>query len=315
MAKAKRKRNVSSTHTFTADERDAIVESLRHLADHFGCDYSDLADRIEARTSERVVERIPHTVIEEPGQGSAHGRLTDVRERHESFGLVGVSRLSYGPGENNMFGSHMDRHPTTFRFTVQRATRQHSNLAYDRYHSDGEAARTQLLEFEVTATQFVDLLTSLNQGEGVPCTIRRVLGETMDDVPPDHKTERQLIRERFADEMRDVAKSVRPLTDSIEATLRKRSIGKGDREQIRSDLTQIVRVLSDHAPWVMRQFSESTDRLEIAGKAEVEAYAESVIRAAGLEHLRRLRHMDPDTVQAELAALDVAALPAGEDDA
>jgi hypothetical protein len=257
------------------------------------------------RTGDRKVERIPYIRTEESSHGSGH--RTEMRERHESFGLVGVNRITVGGGaRSNMFGSHLDHHPTLFRFTVKRAVRLHTDLAYDRFHSDGEAERTHLIEFDLTATQFVELMTSLNVGEGIPCTLRYVLGEQMEDVPADHETEAQNIARKFAAEMSDIAGSVKPLTDQVATIMAKPSIGKRDREDVVSLVGQIVRQFDDHAPFVMKQFTESAGRMVTAGKAEVEAYAESVIRAAGIEHLRQLRERGGDKAVAEaVQALDV----------
>jgi hypothetical protein len=257
------------------------------------------------RTAVRTTEHIPYTRTEETSHGRGH--RTEMRERHESFGLVGVNRITVGGGaRSNMFGSHLDHHPTLFRFRVQRAVRVHTDLAYDRFHSDGEADRTQLLEFDLTATQFVELMTSLNVGEGIPCTLRYVLGEQMEDVPGEHETEAQNIARKFAAEMKDIAGSVKPLTGRIATIMAKPTIGKRDREDVVSLVGQIVRQFDDHAPFVMNQFVESTGRLVTAGKAEVEAYAMSVVMAAGIEHLRQLRERGGDQAVAEaVQALDV----------
>jgi hypothetical protein len=259
--------------------------------------------------SKRKTERIPYTRTEETWSGSGH--RTELRERHESFGLVGVNRITVGgSARSNMFGSHLDNHPTLFRFTVKRAVRLHTDLAYDRFHLDHEAERTQLIEFDLTATQFVELMTSLNVGEGIPCTLRYVLGEEMEDVPHEHETEAQNIARKFAAEMKDIAGSVKPLTDQVATIMAKTSIGKGDRAEVVSLVSQIVRQFDDHAPFVMKQFVESTGRLVTAGKAEVEAYATSVIMAAGIEHLRQLKERGGEQAVADaVLALDVESEP------
>ncbi len=248
-----------------------------------------------------MVERIPYT---------SAARADGVEERHESFGLVGVSRISCS-GRNAMFGSHLQDHPTVFRFTVQRARRLHTDLAYDRFHGDGECEQQHLLEFDLTATQFVELMTSLNVGEGIPCTLRYVQGERMEDVPLEHETEAQMIAKRFAEEMGDVAGSVKPLTDKIGALMGAPTVGKRAREEVLSLVGRIVRKFDDHAPFVMRQFLDSTTKLITAGKAEVEAYATSVIMAAGMEHLRQLRERGG----AEAVTQAIKALGVGAEDA
>lgn len=229
-----------------------------------------------------MTERIPYSFTSQVSVGDRE----EIVERHESFGLISFSRLSHS-GHNRMFGSHLDDHPTTYQLTVRRAQRVHSDLAYDRFRSDHDAERIELITLELTATQFVDLLTSLNMGEGIPCTLRQVMGTTMEDVPVEHQTERILIRNQFGKAMRDIVGSTRPFTDKIKSILGKATIGKGDRKEILTLLDRVLKIFGDSAPFALSQFNESADRMEKAGKAEVEAYAHQVIVAAGLEHLRK----------------------------
>lgn len=247
-----------------------------------------------------TVERIPFTRTEREGAGGG----LEYRERHESFALVGVNRVSIGGGGRvGMFGSHLDSHPTVFRFKLQRAVRVHTNLAYDRFYGDHEAETQNLVEFELTPTQFVELMTSLNMGEGVPCTLRYVDGQRMEDVPDEHETEAQTIVRNFSADMQDIAGSVRPHADRIAEIMAKPSIGKRDRDEVNDLVEKMLRKLSDRTPWILKMFVESTGRLITDGKAQVEAYATSVIMSAGLEAIHKIRARGGEAVSRAVAAL------------
>jgi hypothetical protein len=226
-----------------------------------------------------MTERIPYTKTNRSEEETV--------ERHESFGLVRIARNQCGGSKHRLFGSHLDSHSSTFTLTVERSARYHSELAYDRFHADHDAKTTEIVEIEMNSAQFVELMTSLNMGAGIPCTLRRVSGVRMENVPDEHRTEAQLIAENFSRDMKDVAASVKPLTTKIATLMGKASLGKSDRQEVLSLVGMIVRKFDDHAPFVMKQFIASTRSMITSGKAEVEAYANSVIYAAGLEHLRQ----------------------------
>lgn len=226
-------------------------------------------------------ERIPYTSRTEKCPGGP--TFTQQVERHESFGLVGVNRIS--STGTRMFGSHLDQHGVMFRFTLLRAKRVHTDLIRDRIYEDYEAECPRLVEFELTAAQFVELMTSLNVGQGVPCTLVSVAGVEMEEVPEAVKSEAEMIHEKFTEDMRDVATTLRPMTDEIEEVLSAKSITKAGREKIRNSVFHIVKKISDSAPYAMRSFTESAGRRLAQGKAELDAIANTALMRAGLKAL------------------------------
>jgi len=205
-------------------------------------------------------------------------------EEHESFGLALLTRRSHsGPG-THLFGSALDKHPTTIVLSILRGQRIHSNLAYDRYFPASGA--NHIVDVELSAAQFANLITNPNMGVGFPCTLREVAGITMEGVPYEHTSEQKKIVETFQRDVKDVAATVKPQVDEARAILAKKSLGKADRERLASIIQKIVRLYSDKAPHVAEMFNEATDTMLTHAKAEVEAYATAVIHSAGLESLR-----------------------------
>jgi hypothetical protein len=235
----------------------------------------DAIDQYEETTGH---EHLPFTSEKVGGLGGG----SETRERHESYGLVRLFRSHGGHGATHLFGSHVEYHPVTIRLEVRRAERTFDNhLSYDRYH-----AREPVLEAELSAAQFTDALTLMNHGEGIPCTLRYVGGVKMENVPEAHRSEQHKIVEGFREKMREVREAAAPFVEQIQAILGKKSIGKGDRKEIASLVERLVRDFTDNASFTLGQFNEAAEKLETEAKKEVEAFATSILVAAGIDHLK-----------------------------
>ena len=68
----------------------------------------------------------------------------------------------------------------------------------------------------------------------------------------------------------------------------KKTIGKGDREDIRKLLTRVKSEYKSNMPFALEQFNEATDKLTQAAKAEVDAFVTHAAVMTGLEQLRKI---------------------------
>lgn len=102
----------------------------------------------------------------------------EIKESHESFGMLGFYRSSVTSA--NLFGSSI-KHQHTIRMTLKKAEKGRS-LNRDWYSGRGE-----IVEVEMSQNQFAEMITSMNVGDGVPVTIRRLNGKTMEPCPEENR--------------------------------------------------------------------------------------------------------------------------------
>lgn len=88
------------------------------------------------------------------------------REVHPAWGLIGASRVQTSPPGAALFDSDI-RHGHTVIVRVGTASRTRS-LHHDHHMRDQE-----FLEVEMSEAQWASFVSSMNTGDGVPCTIRR----------------------------------------------------------------------------------------------------------------------------------------------
>jgi hypothetical protein len=85
-------------------------------------------------------------------------------ESHESYGMVEISRYTCNPPQN-FFGSSV-KHHSGISLRIHKAIKRRS-LAEDRYFAHGT-----IIEVDMSAAQFADMVCSPNIGDGVPCTLK-----------------------------------------------------------------------------------------------------------------------------------------------
>lgn len=181
--------------------------------------------------------------------------LDDKRFDHESYGMVSLSRIS-SSGGHRLFMSALPFHHHSIRLRIH-----HGYLTRGEIVGDIAHAGPQIVEVELSAAQFAELITTMNVGDGVPCTIVRH-GRSMEEPP-----------------------SIDSEPENILSAL-----PGGTSEKVRSKVTtqinEMVREITDHVPFALKMFQEATVRASGAAKAEVDALLTHIVQVTGMQVLR-----------------------------
>jgi len=204
-------------------------------------------------------------------------REDEVEEAHESFGLVGIHRVT---GHKHLFGSEIE-HGAFFRLQVSQARVRHSH-GRDWYNGGRE-----LISIYLSAAQFAEMITTLNVGQGVPCTIDRVLGEQMEEPPKFVKNETEKIRDAFKGRIDGVVSFLRDQIRISKPLLDKKSLTQADRKIIFSTLESTLQEIERNAPFIVKSFQEAAEKVETTAKAEIETYMTLVLNRMGLDAARK----------------------------
>lgn len=200
-------------------------------------------------------------------------KIDEVKE-HPSFGVIGISRRS-SSGVTPLFGSNI-QHQHTFTLTIKTAE-NNRHLNNNWYHG-----KKQLIEVELSGSQFIELITSLNMGDGVPCTIRNFNGHEFPDPPYENPID--LFQKEFSSQMKNLGKECSSVVeDCVKMLKEKQSIGKADREFIVSAINKLVSTISSTVPFVSQQFNESMEKTVNQAKSEIETFVTSKIMALGID--------------------------------
>lgn len=217
----------------------------------------------------------------------ARARADVPPETHPSFGMIGAARWTCGGRGSVLFGSHLPGHNAGVTLTIRAAGRSF-DLGHERVSAASVGGRV-LAEVDLSTVQWAELLTSMNVGDGVPCTVRYVTGDAEtggrrpDPPPVDSEPER--VRVEFADLLRERADAVRASRAAVAGKLRAKA-GVALAKEVDDILAAVEQDLRSNSPWYVRQFTEATDRVANAVKAEVDGFLTGVAVRLGVKSLR-----------------------------
>lgn len=201
---------------------------------------------------------------------------------HPAWGMIQFSRGTFS-GIKRLFGSSLERHGTTITLRIWQAQRKH-DLGEDWLMA---AHGPILAEVEMSAAQFAGLLTTMNIGHGVPCTIHRIDGRAVEEMPED-KREVERVRESFEENLRTLALKLTELLKQAGATLERKDLKAADRKDLRDRIRSIVQDIESGMPFMLQQFERATDKITTAAKAEVDAFITQTATTLGLDRLREM---------------------------
>ncbi len=206
------------------------------------------------------------------------GPMGGTWEEHPAFGVVSLSRISGGGGV--MFGSVVN-HSGYIALRIRRCQRQHD------YGQDTLFAKEHLIEVGMTEAQFAELITTWNQGEGCPCTLKQIGSETVPNIPAEQEqSQSDRAKKDFEMTAGEYLGKFREARKQADEILDKKSINKGDRERLRWIMDGMGRLFTDAAPFAVEQFVGLAERQVARAKTEIDAFVTNVIRKTGLEALK-----------------------------
>ncbi len=201
-------------------------------------------------------------------------------EEHESYGLVSFSRRQGVPGR--LFGSSLPEHHHYITLSVKKGSRVPSGSGLDHFY--GAIVRGDIVEVDMSAAQFAELITSLNMGLGVPCTIRAIEGRRL-EKPPEVKLESEKVTETFHTALSGLQAAFRDLQSHVETALAEKTISKKDKGSILSKMSYFATTLQSNLPYIVEIFEESMDKIKTSTKSELESWITYKVMQKGFQNL------------------------------
>ena len=228
------------------------------------------------------------------------GLSQETVEKHESYGMVGINRVS--SSGTSLFGS-ITTHRSFITLTVKRASNRR-HLAQDWIHAES----SPLIEIQLSHSQFANLITSPGMGDGTPCTIRAFDGKMVKECPPPVE-----LNSKYAEDLKATTKEtvagLEKLTQQLSQSLLpgEKPLNKTALKELLSEIESALSSITDSIPFIEKQFNEEMEvqRDKMAG--EMEAVATHLIHNVGLKAIAA-------TSLPTFAAPGLPQLPAGKKD-
>lgn len=207
-----------------------------------------------------------HTTIEEH-EGVFKGWK---RKSHPSYGMISFSRENCTPA-TALFGSSI-KHGNPIRMILSHANIERG-LNKDWYHAKG-----RIVEVEMSQSQFADAITSLNMGDGVPCTI--TFTERDGYMPAcDFVSKIEQFKGEFSDHLSGIKNNLDENIKTVEEILETRkTLRKSDKEAILSALYSAKQNVDSNANFVVDSFNEQMDKTVTEAKGEIESFMQHQVQ-------------------------------------
>lgn len=187
------------------------------------------------------------------------------REVHPAWGVIGASRVSAGPQGTALFDSDI-RHQHTVVVRLATAERQR-NL-----NRDWLGREKEFVEVEMSEAQWASFVSSMNSGNGVPCTIRRREREETPAFPFAPRLQESM------DEVRGAAsKAAQEVAAAFAAYTEKKTAAN-----LRA-LEVAIRNMPANIAYAAETLSEHTENVVQKARADVEAMVYSKAQQLGLD--------------------------------
>lgn len=217
--------------------------------------------------------KIPtETLVEE---GTAHEAIL---LEHPAFGMVSISRVQSGSGQNRLFGSDLN-HSNTVTLCVHEASAK-------RYlNQEWHSAEKMVCEIEMSHAQFSRMVASVGVGNGTPCTIRHQQVGDLTEQPRIDKP----AQSRSALHVEEMEAGMRKSLEGIQEVLRQvqglaassGAVSKKDLKDLVSQALRLGEQLPGNLAFAQKQFREAMETTVQDSKTEIEIFVNSMDRRVG----------------------------------
>ncbi len=201
-------------------------------------------------------------------------------DHHESYGKIRISKIS---GGLSLFDSEVGNGGAIL---IQISTaRLNRGLNHNWIHSDKE-----LVEVYLSPLQWAEAITTAMNTDGVPCTLNRVMGKTMERTPENDVIGQfeDEVATGFEQRMKDVVEAENRIRDIL-AT--KGAIKKGELREAYDILNKGLRHFESNMNYTKKCFDEQMDKTVLEAKQQIHHYVNTTIQELGIESLKDLQNV------------------------
>ena len=194
---------------------------------------------------------------------------------HESFGQIRFNRRN--SNGTQFYGSELPQdHYISMEVHHSEIQRE---LTQDRYYNRGK-----ILRIRMSSGQFAEMLTSMNCGIGVPCTIESIMGEKIEPLPF-QESRKEFVHRKFEDRMKMFGDKIRERQTKAKELVKKKTLSKADMHELQMHLEWLTGEVESNIPFFAKCFQETMDKVVFEAKTEVENAIQHKINVIGLNAL------------------------------
>lgn len=213
------------------------------------------------------------------------------KDKHPSYGMLGFYRRT-GRGIP-LFGSSI-QHNDIIAMVLKHGEVERG------LNGDWYSGHEVIAEVEMSYSQFVEAISAMNMGDGVPVTVRFTEKDGNITERP-FVSKKQIFEQEFADHLYNIKNDASSLVEDVEMLFNeKKTINQSDKKLILEKLKRLEMNIGSNTEFIYKQFNEQMDKTVMEAKGEVEAFAQnkllSIANAALVEHKEEIQKLENPVV-------------------
>ena len=201
---------------------------------------------------------------------------------HPSYGQIRFSRVNGGGVK--FYGSELPQ--DHFIEMEVKQSKIERSLTRDWHFTSGEP----LIQIRMTANQFSEMITSLNQGSGVPCTIQMLNKQGVEKYPA-MESRKEFVHRKFEDRMKEFAVTLKAKQALVKELTAKKTLSKEDQKQLNWAVDWVMQETTSNIPFFAKCFQETMDVVVNEAKSEIENAIQHKISTLGLNELHKQNNL------------------------
>lgn len=198
--------------------------------------------------------------------------------KHPCFGLARFSRVFGYSGF--MFGSDVQSE-NFIELTINHAERVQGDYRVH-YYDYGKP----IVRLKMTQTQFAELLTNMNIGNGVPVTLEAVNGERIEQFDLNEaKNHLDELKDDFKERSKKTVNSLIETSNVLKRIINKKNLSKKDQEDAMNLLDRYITEIRSNMPFFIKLYKEETADIVQRAKSELDGMIQSCVIRAGVKAL------------------------------
>ena len=194
---------------------------------------------------------------------------------HPSFGMLRFSRINGRSGY--LFGSEIQ--------ADNYVQLELSNGEMKRDLTDDDFyAKKNLFRVKMSPNQFAELITTLNYGSGVPCTIE-FIGKDIIKQCDTIKSRKTQTQEQFKQRLANFMVEMNHQYSDIQKIISSGNLSKENKKKLIWFYEKVQQEIKSNIPFFLRCFQESMDKVVLDAKTEIDAAIQHKIVSAGIKTL------------------------------
>ena len=205
-------------------------------------------------------------------------------EKHASWGMIGFYHTQ--GGARQLFGSDVSNQNTVV-LKVKHAQKSRE------LGRDWTMGTDTICAVELSALQFAELLTNMNVGDGVPCTVRYTRTDGCIEYKPETSKidviykERDAVVDRASSSLQEVKSDIAELINNKKIT---KSVGA---ELLHKLTTALSDLEGSNFEFYRKQATKEIDKMVVEAKSQISEYIAAKIYSVGLETLLKGADITP----------------------